>query len=87
MAVGIPSCEDIVPLPFYVIPFQANSIEGVLFGSLRHQIDIPRLAALALKGDLKLDRMITKHCRLEEINDVAEAMEKREIVGRWVLNF
>jgi S-(hydroxymethyl)glutathione dehydrogenase / alcohol dehydrogenase len=87
MAVGIPSCEDMVTLPFYAIPFQGNKIEGVLYGNLRHQIDIPRLANMALKGDLKLDKLITKHCKLEEINDVIEAMDKRQIVGRWVFDF
>ena len=87
MAVGIPSCEDMVMLPFYAIPFQGNNIEGVLYGDLRHQIDIPRLANMVLKGDLNLDKMITKYCKLEEINDVIESMEKREIIGRWVFDF
>jgi S-(hydroxymethyl)glutathione dehydrogenase/alcohol dehydrogenase len=87
MAVGICSCEDMVSLPFYAIPFQGNKIEGVLYGNLRHQIDIPRLANLALKGDLKLAKLITKHCKLEEINDVVAAMEKRQIIGRWVFDF
>ena len=84
MAVGIPSIEDMVSFPFFIVPFQANKIEGVLYGSLRHQVDIPRLAQLALKGDLRIDKMISKHFKLEEINDVMEAMEKREIIGRWV---
>ncbi|MBI4767056.1 MAG: alcohol dehydrogenase catalytic domain-containing protein [Deltaproteobacteria bacterium] len=87
MAVGIPSCEEMVTLPFYIVPFQANKIEGVLYGSLRHQIDIPRLADLALRGDLKLEPMITQHCKLEDVNGMIEAMEKREIVGRWVFDF
>lgn len=87
MAVGIPSVEDMVTFPFFIVPFQANKIEGVLYGSLRHRIDIPILADMVLKGDLKLAPMITKHFKLEEINEVAEAMEKREIVGRWVCDF
>jgi S-(hydroxymethyl)glutathione dehydrogenase/alcohol dehydrogenase len=86
MAVGICSCEDMVSLPFYAIPFQGNQIIGVLYGNLRHEIDIPRLADLALKGDLKVGQLITKHCKLEEINDVVNAMENRQIVGRWVFD-
>ena len=42
------------------------------------------LVNLAKTGDLKLDKLITKKFKLEEINDVAKAMEKREIQGRWV---
>jgi len=87
MAVGIPSCEDMVMLPFYAIPFQANKIIGVLYGNLRHQIDIPRLANLALKGQIDLEGMITKHLTLDQVNDVIDAMENREIIGRWVFDF
>lgn len=87
MAVGIPSCEDMVMLPFYAIPFQGNQIIGVLYGNLRHQIDIPRLANMALKGQINLKDMITKHLNLDQVNDVINAMENREIVGRWVFDF
>ena len=86
MAVGIPSCEDMVSFPLFMVPFQANTIEGVLYGSLRHQIDIPRIADMALKGDLLLDQMITEHCKLEDVNEVMDAMEKRKIIGRWVFD-
>lgn len=87
MAVGIPSVEDMASFPFFIVPFQANKIEGVLYGSLRHQIDIPILANMAAEGKLKVDKLITRHFKLEEINKVAEAMEKRQIIGRWVCDF
>lgn len=87
MAVGVPSCEDMVAFPVYAMPFQATSIEGVLYGSMRHAHDIPRLAKLAMDGTLKLDKLITKHCKLEEINDIIASMRKKEIVGRWVIDF
>ena len=32
----------------------------------------------------QLDKLITKKFKLEEINDVADAMVKRRINGRWV---
>jgi len=70
--------------PMFMMPFQANAIQGVLYGSLRHQVDIPILADMALKGELKVDKLISRHFKLEEINDVAKAMENREIIGRWV---
>ena len=35
---------------------------------------------------LKLDKLITKKFKLEQINDVADAMLKRQIHGRWVCN-
>jgi Zn-dependent alcohol dehydrogenase len=84
MQVGIPSVADMASFPLFIMPFQAQKIEGVLYGSLRHQVDVPILANMALSGDLKVDRLITKHFRLEDLNDAVEAMENRKIVGRWI---
>jgi len=42
------------------------------------------MADLAMTQDLKLDKLISKKFKLEDINDVAEAMIKRQINGRWV---
>jgi Zn-dependent alcohol dehydrogenase len=39
---------------------------------------------LAKTGDLKLDKLVSKKFKLEDINEVAEAMIKRQIKGRWV---
>ena len=70
-----------------LIPFHEKSILGSLYGSISTQIDIPRLVDLCLKGDLLLDKLITKKFRLEDINDVVKAMERREVLGRWVCEF
>jgi len=39
---------------------------------------------MAMKEDLKLDKLISKKFKLDQINDVADAMVKRQIKGRWV---
>jgi Zn-dependent alcohol dehydrogenase len=39
---------------------------------------------MIMRGDFKVNQLITKKFKLEEINDVAEAMNKRQIIGRWV---
>jgi Zn-dependent alcohol dehydrogenase len=39
---------------------------------------------MAMKGDLMLDKLITKKFKVEEINDVVEALKNRQIIGRWV---
>jgi S-(hydroxymethyl)glutathione dehydrogenase / alcohol dehydrogenase len=84
MQVGIPAAGEMASFQLFIMPFQAQKIEGVLYGSLRHQVDVPILADMALKGDLKVDKLITKHFKLEDINEVRAAMERREIIGRWV---
>ena len=45
--------------------------------------DIPTFADMAVRGELLLDKLITKKFRVEEINEVAEAMKQRQIKGRY----
>jgi Zn-dependent alcohol dehydrogenase len=59
-------------------------VKGTLYGNIRPQEDIPFLADMAMKGDFDLGKLISKKFKVEEINNVVEAMEKRQIVGRWV---
>jgi Zn-dependent alcohol dehydrogenase len=82
--IGITSTEDLVSWPPFMIVFGVFKIQGIVYGNIRHQVDIPIMADLALKGELKLDQLITERFKLEDINEVAKAMEKRQIVGRWV---
>jgi Zn-dependent alcohol dehydrogenase len=82
--IGITPENQTASLTTTFIPFHQKSILGNVYGSISTHIDIPRLVDLVLKGDLKLDKLISKTFKLEEINDVADAMEKRQIRGRWV---
>ena len=37
-----------------------------------------------MRGDMMLDTIIEGHFKLEELNDIRERMERRELNGRWV---
>jgi Zn-dependent alcohol dehydrogenase len=39
---------------------------------------------LAKTHDLKLDKLVTNKFRVEDINNVADTMHKRQLRGRWV---
>ena len=84
VAPGITPHDQTTNLPLMLLPLHQKSILGNLYGSISTHIDIPRLVNLAKTGNLKLDKLVTKKFKMEEINDVAKAMEKREIQGRWV---
>lgn len=75
---------DLVGIPLTFMTGHCNSIIGTLYGMIQTHRDIPALAGMAARGDLLLDKLITRKFKLEEINDVAEAMKQRQIVGRWV---
>jgi S-(hydroxymethyl)glutathione dehydrogenase/alcohol dehydrogenase len=43
-------------------------VQGAIFGSCNPLYDVPRLLGLYRSGDLKLDELITRRYRLEEVN-------------------
>jgi S-(hydroxymethyl)glutathione dehydrogenase/alcohol dehydrogenase len=84
VVVGLIPMSEMVTLPFYLLVFKQQKIMGSSYGGIHTPTDIPLLADLAIKGELELKELISRHFILEEINEVMEAMENRKIVGRWV---
>ena len=84
---GITPHDQTTNLPLQVLPFQQKSILGNLYGMISTHVDIPRLTTMAMTHDLKLDKLVTNKFKLEDINDVADKMLKRQINGRWVLEW
>jgi alcohol dehydrogenase (nicotinoprotein) len=57
-------------------------IQGALFGAANPLYDIPKLLGLYRSGDLKLDELITRRYRLDEVNDgYADMMAGRNVRG------
>ena len=71
-------------MPTTYNPLHCKSVEGTLYGNIQTHRDIHAFADMGKKGDLKLDNLISNTFKIDEINDVVEAMQKREIIGRWV---
>jgi S-(hydroxymethyl)glutathione dehydrogenase/alcohol dehydrogenase len=61
-------------------------IQGCSMGSNRFKVDMPRYIDLYLQGRLKLDEMITRRMKLDEVNEAFRAMKAGE-VARSVLMF
>jgi S-(hydroxymethyl)glutathione dehydrogenase/alcohol dehydrogenase len=61
-------------------------IQGCSMGSNRFKVDMPKYVDLYLQGRLRLDEMITRRGRLEDVNDAFRAMKAGE-VARTVLMF
>jgi S-(hydroxymethyl)glutathione dehydrogenase / alcohol dehydrogenase len=59
-------------------------LQGSSMGSNRFRRDMPRLVDLYLQGRLKLDEMITRTGKLEDVNEAFRAMKAGEI-ARMVL--
>jgi len=63
-----------------------RKIQGSSMGSNRFRIDMPRYIEFYRQGRLKLDEMITRRGRLEDVNEAFRAMKAGE-VARTVLTF
>ena len=61
-------------------------IQGSSMGSNRFRKDMPRYIDFYLQGRLKLDEMITRRGKLEDVNEAFRAMKAGE-VARTVLTF
>jgi len=57
---------------------QEKQIKGSAYGSAVPRRDIPRLVDLYRKGELKLEPMITRRIRLDDVNDALAAMGRGE---------
>ena len=64
----------------------AKKIQGSTMGSNRFKVDMPHYVDLYLQGRLRLDEMITRRGRLEDVNEAFRAMKAGE-VARTVLMF
>jgi S-(hydroxymethyl)glutathione dehydrogenase / alcohol dehydrogenase len=82
--VGIHPADQTAELVLTFFPPQCKTLQGTLYGNIRTQEDIPAFADMIMRGDYKVDKLFTKKFKVEEINEVAEAMRKRQIIGRWV---
>ncbi|HXQ15568.1 MAG TPA: Zn-dependent alcohol dehydrogenase [Caulobacteraceae bacterium] len=61
-------------------------IQGSLMGSNRFPVDMPRLVDFYMSGKLKLDEMISRRIKLEDVNDAFAEMKGGQI-ARSVITF
>ena len=84
---GITPHDQTTNLPLQLLPWHQISILGHNFGMTKSTVDIPKYVQMAMTQDLKVDKLVTNKFKLDDINDVVEAMKKRQIRGRWVCAF
>jgi S-(hydroxymethyl)glutathione dehydrogenase/alcohol dehydrogenase len=63
-----------------------KKLQGSTMGSNRFKVDMPQYVDLYFQGRLKLDEMVSRRAKLEDVNDAFRAMEDGEVV-RTVLMF
>src|SRR5438046_1722970 len=74
------------PFTPYLMALQEKSIKGTMYGSVRPNVDFPRLVDLYLDGRLKIDQLISRTYKLDEINEGFQALRSGQ-VARGVVVF
>lgn len=82
--IGVLAPGDVVELPGLQF-LQEKKIQGSFLGSSLLTVDINRLVELYLKGDLKLDQLISKRITLDEINEGFRDMQQGSVARSVVM--
>lgn len=85
--VGIPRLDVTLSLPAALTFLYTNkTLRGCWYGSSNVDRDVPKLLDLYKRGELKLDELISRELKLEDVNNAFAAMEAGE-VARSVIIF
>src|SRR6266542_6741587 len=84
--VGLAAMSVRAPITPYAMALQEKTLKGTMYGSVRPPVDFPRLVELYLDGRLKLDQLVSRTYKIEEINEGFAAMRTGQ-VARGVVVF
>jgi Zn-dependent alcohol dehydrogenase len=84
--VGVPPFGQEISVPGAMLPLEEKSLIGSLYGSANMRRDIPNLIALYMQKRLKLDELISRRIKLDDINAAFDAMEKGEVARSIIMH-
>ncbi len=85
MILGMDSVEK---LPSFA-PFEfllGKTLTGTVQGDIIAPVEVPRLVDRFMAGKLPIDKLVTKHFSLDEVNDAFGAIINKEVL-RGVIRF
>ncbi len=77
--VGVPPMGEEVSVQGWSFPLEEKSIIGSLYGSANMHRDMPRLIELYMQKRLKIDELISRRIKLDDVNAAFAAMEAGEV--------
>jgi len=84
--VGMAAMSVRAPVTPYMMALQEKTLKGTMYGSVRPNLDFPRLVDLYLEGRLKIDQLVSRTYTLSEINEGFTALRSGQ-VARGVVMF
>ena len=84
---GLGPADDVgAPISLFDLTLSQKRLQGSMFGGTSFLRDVPRLLDMYVKGQLKLDQVITETYRLDQVNEGYAAMREGRNV-RGVITF
>jgi S-(hydroxymethyl)glutathione dehydrogenase/alcohol dehydrogenase len=84
--VGMAAMAVRAPITPYTMALQEKCLKGTMYGSVRPDQDFPRLVDLYLQKRLKIDELVSRTYKIEEINEGFAALRTGQ-VARGVVTF
>lgn len=85
--VGVPRMDVMLQVPAFLgLVLNAKTIKGCWYGSSNTHEDVLKLVELYKSGELKLDELISREIKVDEVNEAFEAMGSGEI-ARSVIRY
>jgi Zn-dependent alcohol dehydrogenase len=78
--VGVPRLDVMLTLPAaFGLVYTAKTVKGCWYGSSNVHRDVTKLLDLYKAGQLKLDELISREIKLDEVNDAFDVMKTGEV--------
>ena len=84
--VGMAAHATRAPITPFAMAAQEKVLKGTMYGTVRPNVDFPWLVDLYLQGRLKIDELVSRTWKLEEVNEGFKAMRGGQ-VARGVVVF
>ena len=79
VVVGVPAMGQDVSIPGMMLALEEKSLIGSLYGSANFRRDMPLLIDLYMQKRLKIDELVSRRIKIEDVNTAFDAMEKGEV--------
>ncbi|MEO8603116.1 MAG: Zn-dependent alcohol dehydrogenase [bacterium] len=86
VVVGVPAMGTDLTIPAFSLTLEEKGVIGSLYGSGNLARDMVKLVDLYMSKKLKIDELISRKIKLEDVNAAFDAMEKGE-VARSVITY
>jgi S-(hydroxymethyl)glutathione dehydrogenase/alcohol dehydrogenase len=85
VVVGVPAMGQDVSIPGMMLSLEEKSLVGSLYGSANLRRDMPLLIDLYMQKKLKIDELVSRRIKLEDVNAAFDAMEKGEVARSVIM--